>query len=226
MRTGIFNHAKLCHLSRYTLWRVHDGPIHSPRLLHSFEGCEAKGDGGAIRVDSGRLRLEHVLFRACRSRAGGGGAIASSGLAVIAAHNCSYAFCAADGVEGIGGAIVARGDATDPNAVVNLDWEVDVKDAGGVVSEVVVVASSFSGCRAAVAGGAIASAGGARTEARGCQFINNTATGLGGGAIYAAGATVRLAGLDCTGNRAPAGGGGVLLWDPPEVSLLAGKNKT
>jgi hypothetical protein len=96
--------------------------------------------------------------------------------------------------------------------------ECSAGSSGGAVAaesslvRVTVISSAFRACRAADSGGAVSAADGARVALRTTVLADNAVERGGGGGVYASNAPVELVGVAARGNSAPAGGGGVLLW--------------
>jgi predicted outer membrane repeat protein len=170
----------------------------------SFIYCRSLGLGGAISAFGSTVFIEKTLFKKCTSF-GGGGAVSvatfvcygSTELVItsLIIDKCQFQGCSTDG---LGGAVFASSGT----------------------STIYIYGSSFVGCTSWKSGGAVAAVDSAKIDITVSLFANNSAHGLGGGAIFSQDAIMALRGLACNGNAAIGGGGGVIYWQGTVVPSI------
>jgi hypothetical protein len=170
-----------------------------------FIGASSTGSGGALSLVGADASLLGVTFTNCSAQVDGGAVSAVD-------YQCTRSM-----------------RISSLTRVVDSRFERCRAVRGGAVSAVSaavdVRASVFSGNKALVCGGAVfvsGGAGGLELDVLGAIFDGNSAGGVGGGAVYLQNASAVLAGLNGTGNAAPKGGGGVILWSGVAPALACG----
>ena len=171
-----------------------------------FMNVSSDSFGGAISVFGGKVKIFNSQFYNCSSKQGGG-AISAASFSCTGAKNyvntdfylshSSFERCFS---EENGGGILMSGQSVTAN----------------------IYAASFSFCGSNSLGGAISLNYGASLVLTSTLLLNNYVDGLGGGALHASDSNLFLQGLDCKGNTAMAGGGGLLYWSgdlEPEIRL-------
>ena len=161
----------------------------------TFTNTTSAASGGAISVVGGVLSISASRFEACRAVMGGGAIYAGP-------YEC---YASKESVE-----THARVSSSSFEACVSGQSGGSVLFSGGRVYGRVLF-SNFSDGLSMQAGGAL-SVVSSNVEVYSSQFANNSARGIGGGALYAQQAQLYLAGLTCDENTAEFGGGGVLYW--------------
>ena len=190
----------------------------------TFDGCRSYGDGAAIKSYHGAsVYVSDSLFKNSFS-AGSGGALSGYGGSLLV-KNSAFENCSAAG----NGGAVAAGNyfcfAEHAVYLTNLELsnntfsECRAGGFGGAVwgasnqSLMTIENSNFLRCISGNSGGSVSVSDRATAHITDCEFVNNTAEGIGGGAMHSNGGVLTLHGVSCNGNTATRGGGGVLFWE-------------
>jgi hypothetical protein len=161
-----------------------------------FQNSHSEGSGGAISVIGGSITISESIFLNCSSAVGGGAIVAAdffcygsleSVITSVDIKSCTFEGCSSDGS---GGAILVKS-----------------KSSTATISR-----SEFLLCYCKNSGGAISSFDGANVSVKDSSFLNNSAAGLGGGALFSHFSVLLLHAIYCSGNTALAGGGGAIFW--------------
>ncbi len=181
---------------------------HGNAVVHitnsSFQDSNSLGFGGAVCARGGICNIVDTTFINCSSILGGGAIAAAEPVCmavdqvaktVLTIWNSRFEGCS---TAGSGGALYCSAQT----------------------STMTVTASEFNGCKSFKSGGAVIAIDFASVLIKASRFINNSALGIGGGALHSSNAYFKLLGITSAGNAALAGGGGVILWQgtiPPAI---------
>ena len=208
--------------------------IYSSRFVNDH----TSGFGGAISAFGSTVSVVDSSFANCSSDGGGGAVWATSfqcygseelvGTSLFIDSSIFFQ-CA---TSGYGGAIMASSDSSTSNESIvieisstNFSRCFSTLDGGAIyVSGSTVIASmmvsAFTWCTTAASGGALSANALAQTRLLRSNFENNSALGLGGGALHSQQAQLSFVESSFAGNRAQQGGGGVVFWQgssPPKM---------
>ena len=202
-----------------------------------FEDIHSIGMGGAIFVAGGQMNINGSVFKNCSADSGGGAIAAvtyeSSGSEVqvdttVLIYTSVFDHCLS---EGNGGAIYVISQPTIFFSVILIElYTVELVKCSGYGGGAIFASGAdvvtnvkycrFEACDAKVWGGAVSANDKSQIIVVNSSFFNNSAKGLGGGAIFVNDSIVSIFGSDFVLNSAPAGGGGSLFWQgtvPPEI---------
>jgi len=188
----------------------------------NFFGCATQSDGGTLQLLQSQGEIVGSVFHNSFS-AGSGGAISLVGTSIKILQT-KFVNCSSK-VEGGAISII---DYKCTRSNLYLAWSSVVKSiftqcssgSGGALSvssgTLLLKNSQFLNCQSSTSGGAVHIRDGAGSvffEDLNSYFENNTAYGIGGGAIHMQNALSALSGQVFVKNRAPFGGGGAILWE-------------
>ena len=187
----------------------------------SFEGSSSAKTGGAVALLGAHARIFGSTFKGC-SAAKSGGAVSvlqyvRSELPPVAStlHVSWCVFRQNSAAAGSGGAVSIR--APSVSEFVLSAFTQNSAAMGGALAVSEKASASISGCvldrNRAASGGGVALRAQASATIRGSKLRQNSASGVGGGGVQVSNATVEFIANSFTGNSAPAGGGGGLLWE-------------
>ena len=202
-----------------------------------FEDMHTTASGGVVKAAGSLVMIQESNFINC-SAVGGGGVLwaaayictGSSDALQTEVHidRSNFIFCSSSDS---GGSILITSEASISNDVVLHLQSTTFQHCSaalyggaihctGPLSKINLFAPEFLGCYA-MSGGAVSIQDVSQAAILLSIFKGNSAGGMGGGAIYARDSDTVFVGLSCADNSAPAGGGGVILWDSAEPPLLA-----
>jgi hypothetical protein len=188
----------------------------------TFSDCVSIEDGGSIRAYNGAtVKVSGTTFQRSRSY-GNGGALALLGVHANTHVSTSNFVDCKSALSG--GAMSVSHHLTYPSAPVLSAMKVErctfagnAAPKGGALavasgSSVAIESSQFKDNTASKEGGALDVTESSVTI-KNTEFIGNSASGLGGGAMHVGSSKgLNLIGNTLTGNTAPDGGGGAVLW--------------
>ena len=203
-----------------------------------FQNIKTRGYGGVMKAAGSTISIEQSTFVNCTAASGGGALWATAYLCTgsdsilnteVNITSSIFNLCSSFGS---GGSILLTSDSSSLNNVFlgiqsSTFLQSISKLYGGAVEGAGATAmfsasdTDFVLCRAQESGGAISMQSQSQAELLKCIFRNNTAAGLGGGAIHAREAKMTLFGVTGTENAAPAGGGGMMFWERTTAPTVA-----
>jgi hypothetical protein len=170
-----------------------------------FQGSRSLGGGGAISAVGSTLHITATRFINCSSLRNGGGAIFTTNFI------CYGSTRVLDTEIHIVGSSFEGCFSSEPGGAVMVS---------STSRRIFVFESVFMACSSDKQGGAMSFINSGSVNLVNSLFVNNIASGFGGGALYAENAQLNLHGLSAHSNTAAKGGGGVLFWlgqYPPTV---------
>ena len=196
-----------------------------------FADIVSSGFGGAVAAYGSNLFISNSWLHNCTSRGGGGAVWASafqdcygSNLTQNTQLSISSSMISSCSTFGAGGAILAEsgeslgGEVLDVAVSYSHFYQCTSKAEGGAVriTGAFVAAhlqhTNIESCISDAAGGAISSSASSSLSLIACTMHNNSAQGMGGGALHLNKSYFGAFNTSIRNNRAPWGGGGALLW--------------
>ena len=169
-----------------------------------FVSILSSGFGGAVSAVGGTLLFSDTVFSNCSSVTGGGAISVTAFYCAGSSQNiyttvtidaCRFKYCSS---KDSGGAVIISGSPVN----------------------VLIFGSEFTSCISKKTGGAISTNEESSLLLSDSMFLNNSAAGIGGGAISVDNAALIYRGLQGVGNTANSGGGGVLFWSGGTEPLI------
>ena len=224
-------------LSDGTAIQVYDGATVS--ITSSlFKDLRSSGSGGAISIVGGSTQILHTVFLNCQSGYRGGAIwyaphqcfqAPESGNADLVVEQSEFESCKSHGG---GGAVSALAESSGVNETLSISIDTTVfshcradEDGGALELKGSSLSAKltnllFDSCVSLSTGGAISCSNIAPLVLGNSTLEKNSALGIGGGALSILNSTVSLDSVISSGNSAPAGGGGSLLWQVSDIPRI------